>query len=86
MTGNVVHTIGFIFKGTNWWYNHIHFEEVNLLLESCNDAESGDKSDDNSTLPPLIIDAEIDEILSGNEYDAEPIPTNMLNDILDVSQ
>ena len=30
------------------------FEEGNLLSETCNDAESGDKSDENSIMPPLL--------------------------------
>ena len=30
------------------------FEEGNLLSETCNDAESCDKSDDNSIMPPLL--------------------------------
>ena len=30
------------------------FEEGDLLSETCNDAEIGDKSDDNSIIPPLI--------------------------------
>ena len=38
------------------------FEKGNLLSESCNDIESGNKSDEDSTLPPLIHEAEIDEI------------------------
>ena len=31
-----------------------HFEEGNLISEYCNDMESGNKSDDYSTLQPLI--------------------------------
>ena len=30
------------------------FEEGNLLSETCNNAESGDKSDENSIMPPLL--------------------------------
>ena len=30
------------------------FEEGNLLSETCNNAESDDKSDDNSIMPPLL--------------------------------
>ena len=30
------------------------FEEGNLLYETCDDAESGDESDENSILPSLI--------------------------------
>ena len=29
-------------------------ETQNLLSETCDDAESGDESDDDSTMPPLI--------------------------------
>ena len=30
------------------------FDEGNLLSETCNDAESGDESDDGSIMPPLL--------------------------------
>ena len=30
------------------------FEEVNLLSENLEDAESGEKSDDDSIIPPLL--------------------------------
>ena len=30
------------------------FEEGGLLFVTCDDAESGDKSDDNSIVPPLL--------------------------------
>ena len=30
------------------------FEEVNLLTKTCNDAESGDESDDDSIMTPLL--------------------------------
>ena len=32
----------------------VQFEEGDLLSETCNDTESGDKSDDDSIMPPLI--------------------------------
>ena len=44
--------------------------------------ESANKSDDNSTLPQLISEAEIDVMSSGDEFDAKPMPTGMLEDIL----
>ena len=65
------------------------FEEGNLLSDSHNGTESGDKyddSDDDLTLPPLISEAKTYEISSGDEYDAEPIPMDMLEDICDGSQ
>ena len=49
-------------------------------MESCN------KYYDNSTLPPLISEEEMDTILSGNESDDEPICMDMLEDIRDGSQ
>ena len=59
----------------------IQFEVRNLLSEYPKGTESGDESDDDSTIPPLIIEAKIDEISSVNESDAEPMPTYMLEDI-----
>ena len=32
------------------------FEEVNLLSETCDNAETGDKSDDNSIMPPILCE------------------------------
>ena len=40
--------------------------------------ESGDKSDNILTLPPLISEAKMDEISSGHASDAEPMPSDML--------
>ena len=51
------------------------FEEGDLLSESRNNAESGDKSDENSIMPPLISEEEIDAMDSGNESDHDPIST-----------
>ena len=33
-----------------------HFEEGNIWTKSCNDAESGDESDEDSIIPPLRIE------------------------------
>ena len=60
-----------------------HFEDGNLLLESCNGTERGDKSEDNLKFPPLISEAKIYEMSSGDESDAEPMSTYMLEDICD---
>ena len=35
-------------------FTFTQFEEGYLLSENCNDAESGDKSDDNSIMPLLL--------------------------------
>ena len=53
------------------------FEERNLLFETCNNAESGDKYND---------DGEMYAIDSGDESYDEPISTEMLEDIRDGSQ
>ena len=64
----------------------MQFEDRNLLSEYHNGTESGDKSDGDPTLPTLINEDEIDEMLSGNESDAELMSTDMLEDICDGSQ
>ena len=63
-----------------------HFEEGNLLSETCNDAESGDKSDDESVMPSLLSEEEINVMDSGDEYDDDLISTDMLKDICDGSK
>ena len=62
------------------------FEEGNLLSFTSNDVESGDKSDDNSIMPPLLIKEEMDAMDSGDESDHDTISTEMLEDIRDRSQ
>ena len=54
------------------------FEEGDLLSENHDNTESGEKSDVGSTLPPFISEEEIDALDSGNESDAEPMSTDML--------
>ena len=48
-------------KKTGYIITFTHFAEGNLLSEYHNGTESGDKSDDNSTLPKLISEAKIDK-------------------------
>ena len=62
------------------------FEEGRLLSKNCDDTKSDNKSDDNSTLEPLISEEEMDVMSSGDESDSEPISTAMLEDICDGSQ
>ena len=62
------------------------FEERNLLSENWNDTESGNKSDNNSNLVPLISKEEMDVMYSGDESDAELMSTDMLENICDESQ
>ena len=62
------------------------FEEVNVLSETSNNAESGDKSDDNSIMPPLLRKEEVYAMDSGDESDGEPMSTEMSEDNRDGSQ
>ena len=62
------------------------FEEGNLLSESHNGTESGDKSDESLTLTLLISEVKMDKMSSGDESDTEPILTDILEDIFDISQ
>ena len=54
------------------------FEEGGLLSEICDDVESGDKSDDDSVMSPLIREEEMDAMDSGDGSDDEPMSTEML--------
>ena len=54
------------------------FEEGNLLSKTSNDAESGDKSDDNSIIPPLLSKEGMDARDYGDDSDDEPMSTEML--------
>ena len=62
------------------------FEEGNLLSENHNDTERGDKSDEDSIMPPLLSKEEMDAIYYGDESDHDPMSTEMLEDIRDGSQ
>ena len=48
--------------------------------------EISNKSDDNSTLAPLVIEEEMNAMPSGNKYYAEPMSTDMLEYICNRSQ
>ena len=66
------------------------FEEGDLISETRENAEiddeSGDESDDDSIMPPLLSLEESNASDSGNESDDEPISKVVLEDILDFSQ
>ena len=82
-----LHTICYIFKGKNGRViMSTEFEEGGLLLKSYNSMEGGGESNNISTLPTLIIEAEMDEMTFGDELDAECMYTDMLEDISDGSQ
>ena len=57
------------------------FEEVNIITKTFNDSERGDKSDDDSIIPPLLSEEEMDAMDSGDESDHDLISTEMLEDI-----
>ena len=59
------------------------FEEENILTETRNDAESGDKSDNKSI---IMSEQDMEDINSGDESDRDLISTEMLEDIRDGSQ
>ena len=54
------------------------FEEGNIWTKTRNDAESGDESDDNSIMPPLLSKEKIDAMDSGDELNYDLISTDML--------
>ena len=78
-TGNII-------TFTQFEEENVWSETQNLLSKTSDDTESSNESDDNLTLSPLINEEEIDAVLSGNESDAEPIPTELLEGIRDGSK
>ena len=62
------------------------FEEEYLLTKTCNNAESGDKSDDGLIMTPLLRKEEMGAIDSGDESEHDLIYTEMLETIRDGSQ
>ena len=63
-----------------------HFEEGGVLPETCNDAEISDEYDDDSIMPPLMSEEEMDTMDYVNESDHDLISTDMLENIHDGSQ
>ena len=59
---------------------------MNLLSETRDDAESGDKSDEDSITSPLLSKREMDVMSSVDESYDELISTEMLEDICDGSK
>ena len=59
------------------------FEEGNILTETCNDAESGDESDNKLI---MMSEQDMDNIDSSDESDHDLISTEMLHNICDGSQ
>ena len=50
-----------------------HFEEGNILTRTCNDAESGDESNNDSIMPPLFREEDMDAMDSGDKSDHDLI-------------
>ena len=59
--------------------------ETDSPSETRNNSESGDKFDDDSIMPPLLSEEEMDAIYYGHESDHEPISIETLEDISDGS-
>ena len=59
------------------------FEEGNILTKTCNDAKSGDESDNESI---MMSKQDMDATNSGDESDYDIISTEMLEDICEGSQ
>ena len=62
------------------------FEEGDLLSETRNHAEIGDKSDGDSIMLPLHSEEEIEAMDYGDESDYDPMSMDMLEDIRNGSQ
>ena len=62
------------------------FEEGDILNKNRNDAESGDESDDDSIMPPLLSKEEMDAMDSGDESEHDLISREMFKTICDGSQ
>ena len=74
-------------KGTNWGYTNVRTVwRGGFIIWNRNDAEIGDKYDDNSIMPPVLREKEIDATDSGDESIYYPMSTEMLKYIRDRSQ
>ena len=71
---------------TQFEQGNLLFETKNLLAETRDNTESGNEFDEDSTMSPLISEELMDAMSSGDESDAEPMYTEMLEDIRDDSQ
>ena len=60
------------------------FEEGNTLTKIINGVESGDKSNENSIMPPLLSKEEMVIMDSGDESENYLISTEMLENIRDI--
>ena len=61
-------------------------ETQNILYETLDNVENSNKSDDDSNMPPLISEEEMDAMDSGDESDDEPMYMKMLENNSEGSQ
>ena len=57
-----------------------------MLTKNCNDAEISDKSNDDSIIPSLLSEEDMDAMYYGDESDHYLISTEILENIRDGSQ
>ena len=68
-------TSGDIITFTQFEEGYLWSKIQNLLSETRDDAKIINKSDEDSTMPPIIIEEEMDTMCSGDDYDDEPMST-----------
>ena len=54
-------------KKTGNIFTFAQFEEGYIITKTCNDAESSEESDDDSIMPPLLSEKDMDAKDSGDE-------------------
>ena len=87
MSGCDIYTLCYILEGkTGNITTFAQFEERDILTKTRNDAETSYESDDDSIIPSLLVEEEIDVMDSGDELDHDLISTEMSEDIRDGSQ
>ena len=78
-SGYLIYTLCYILKGTNCWYNHVRTVwRGGLSSETRDDAESVDESNENSVMPPLIIEEEMNAMDCSDESEDEHMSIEML--------
>ena len=60
---------------TGYIITFTQFEEGNIITKNCNNAESVDESNDDSIMPPLLREKEMDTMGSVDESDHDLIST-----------
>ena len=63
---------------TGYIITFTQFEEGNILTKNRNNAESVDKFNHDSIIPPLLSEEEMDAMDSGDESDHDLISTEMI--------